>query len=376
MKHLLVTNDFPPKVGGIQSYLWELWRRLPAGTTSVLTAAHPDAGEFDAAQTFPILRSRRPVLLPTPSVRREVLDLADRSGAELIVLDPVLPLGLIGPGLGWPYAVIAHGAEVAIPGHTPGLRPLLARVLSRADGVVAGGGYPADEAEGAARRGLPVSLVPPGVDIGRFRPLDEGERAEARRRLGVDPDVLLVASISRLVPRKGMDVLIRAAARVRSGQPNLQVVIGGGGRDRSRLERLIRTTRAPVRLVGRIEEGDLPSFYGCADVFAMLCRTRWGGLEQEGFGIVFLEAAASGVPQIAGRSGGSAEAVAHGDTGLVVQDPGSVEQVAAALDELLGDPDRRLAMGIAARKRAEEEFSYDLLARRLDQALERWVARP
>jgi len=372
VKHLLVTNDFPPKVGGIQSYLWELWRRLPPVSTTVLTSAHPQAAAFDAVQPFEVVRSRHSVLLPGPSVRREVIEVAERSGAELVLLDPALPVGLIGPSLGRPYGVVLHGAEVTIPGRTPGVRRLLARVLAGADGVVAAGGYPADEAERAARRGLPVAVIPPGVDTERFQPLSAAERLAARRRLGVDEHACLITSVSRLVPRKGMDVLIEAAARLSCNHPDLIVLIGGAGRDRSRLERLVRRSAAPVRLAGRIHDDELRAFYGCADLFAMLCRNRWRRLEQEGFGIVFLEAAACGVPQVAGNSGGAAEAVVDGVTGLVVQDPTSLDQVMAALTALIDDAGRRGTMGTAARRRAEQEFGYGRLAGQLDRVLDGW----
>jgi len=369
VKHLLVTNDFPPKVGGIQSYLWELWRRLPPSDAHVMTTSHRDATAFDAATAIRIERIRGPVLLPMPSLVRRIDALADEVGAELVVLDPALPLGHVGPRLALPYGVIVHGAEVSVPGRVPGLRQALARVLRGAELVVAGGEWTADEAERAARRGLPLVVVPPGVDVGRFRPVDDAGRRAVRRRLGLAPDALLVVSVSRLVPRKGMDTLVGAAARLAPIHPELEVVIGGLGRDRRRLERLVGATGAPVRLIGRVDDDDLPDLYGAADIFAMDCRRRWLGLEQEGFGIVFVEAAACGVPQVAGNSGGAAEAVADGITGLVVHDPSSVAELAKALQRLIVDPDLRHAMGVAARRRAEGMFSYDLLAARLQAAL-------
>ena len=369
MKHLLVTNDFPPKIGGIQSYLWELWRRLPAEETVVLTTPYVGARAFDEAAGFRIERTTERVLLPTRGLRDQISALADEISADLVLLDPALPLGHLGPSLGRPYGVILHGAEVTVPGRVPGPKHALSRVLRGAELVVAAGGYPADEGERAAGRGLPVVVVPPGVDVDRFRPLSDEQRLATRRHFGVDPEATLVVSVSRLVPRKGMDVLIRAAARLAPIHPDLQVVIGGGGRDLARLEELVAETAAPVRLVGRLPDDDLPALYGAADIFAMDCRTRWMGLEQEGFGIVFLEAAACGVPQIAGESGGSAEAVVDGETGLVVRDPKSVSELAEALRALIVDPDRRRAMGAAARTRAEAEFSYDVLAERLEAAL-------
>lgn len=369
MKHLLVTNDFPPKVGGIQSYLWELWRRLPAEEAVVLTTPYEGAAAFDRAADLRIERVDQPVMLPTPGLRRRIDDLAEEIDADLVLLDPALPLGHLGPGLDRPYGLILHGAEITVPGRVAGPRHVLARTLRGAELVVAAGGYPADEGELAAGRGLPVVVVPPGVDVDRFVPLDDEDRRSARARLGVADDDLLVVSVSRLVPRKGFDVLIRAAAALRTRYPNLRVLIGGTGRDEGRLRRLAEDLDAPVELLGFVPDDDMPELYGAADVFSMACRNRWFGLEQEGFGIVFLEAAACGVPQIAGDSGGAAEAVADGSTGLVIHDPGSVDHLVTALDDLLADPERRRAMGAAGRERAVAEFGYDVLAARLQAAL-------
>jgi phosphatidyl-myo-inositol dimannoside synthase len=214
--------------------------------------------------------------------------------------------------------------------------------------------------------------VPPGVDTTRFVPLPAIERASTRARLGLPGAGPLVLSVSRLVPRKGMDTLIKAAARLRAEgkHPSLTVAIAGHGRDKPRLEHLIRKTGAPVRLLGRISAPDLPGLYACADAFALCCRSRWGGLEQEGFGIVFLEAAAAGIPSIAGDTGGSAEAVVHQQTGLVIPNPDDEVSVAAAIDRLISDPALASRMGQAARHRAEADFSYDVLAARLTDALE------
>jgi phosphatidylinositol alpha-1,6-mannosyltransferase len=375
VKHLLVTNDFPPKIGGIQSYLWELWRRLPADEAAVLTTPYAGAAEFDAAAPITIERITEPVMLPTRSLAARIDETAARLGAELVVLDPALPVGHLGPRLALPYGVILHGAEITVPGRVPGPRHALSRVLRGAELVIAAGGYPADEGERAARQGLPVVVVPPGVDTERFVPLGEAERAAVRKQFGIAPESTVVVSVSRLVPRKGMDVLIRAAARLAPVHPELEVIIGGSGRDRARLERLVAELAAPVRLVGRVDDDDLPGLYGAADIFTMDCRNRWLGLEQEGFGIVFLEAAACGIPQVAGQSGGAAEAVLHGETGLVVQDPRSVAALADALRALIIDPDRRAAMGAAGRIRAEDAFSYDVLAAQLRGALNAWTPR-
>jgi phosphatidylinositol alpha-1,6-mannosyltransferase len=373
LRHLLVTNDFPPKVGGIQNYLWELWRRLPADDVTVLTSPYRDADVWDARQKFRVERIREPVLLPHPLLARRIRRLAAEVGARAVVLDPGLPLGALGPSLGIPYAVVLHGAEVTVPGRLPVSRQLLSRVLGDAGLLIAAGGYPASEALHALgdRTRPPVVEIPPGVDPVRFVPLPAIERAAARGRLDLPATGPLVVSVSRLVPRKGMDTLIEAASRLAPSHPDLTVAIAGAGRDHPRLEQLIRRSGAPVRLLGRVTESDLPDLYACADVFSLLCRTRWGGLEQEGFGIVFLEAAAAGVAAVAGRSGGAAEAVVDGRTGLVVDPPDDAAKVADAIAAMLADPVRTRVWGQEARRRAEEDFSYDRLAGRLADALEK-----
>jgi phosphatidyl-myo-inositol dimannoside synthase len=369
MKHILVTNDFPPKIGGIQSLLWEWWRRLPPDRFAVLTSPYQGASEFDAEQAYRIERITEPVLLPHPLMVRRVNALARDFGAGLAVLDPAVPLGLIGPSLELPYDVVLHGAEVTVPGRLPGGKQGLAYVLRNARHVIAAGTYPAAEAERAAGRPLPTTVVPPGVDTQRFRPLTPSERDDTRRRFGLPVDARVIVGVSRLVPRKGFDTAIRAIARLAGSHPDVVLVIAGTGRDDGRLRRLAAELGAPVRFRGRVDHDDLPFVYGCADVFTMLCRTRWGGLEQEGFGIVFVEASACGVPQVAGDSGGAADAVADGETGLIVRHPERVDAAVQALRRLLDDDAERARMGAAARRRAETEFDYDVLAARLGTAL-------
>ena len=374
-RHLLVTNDYPPKLGGIQNYLWELWRRLPPDDVCVLTRSHPGDTEWDARQNHQIVRSPRQFLLPTREMAEEITELVADVGAELVLYDPAVPLGALAPRLPHPYGVILHGAEVTVPGRLPGTRQILAQVLRGAQVVVTAGRYSVVEAERAAGRPLPAVIVPPGVDIERFKPLDAAQRREARLRFGLPVDAPVVVSISRLVPRKGMDVLIAASARLADRHPGLTLAVAGAGRDRARLDRLIGRTGAPARLLDRVADSDLPDLYGCADVFAMMCRQRWGGLEQEGFGIVFLEAAAAGVPQLAGDSGGAAEAVEHGRTGLVVDRPSHRDAVTASLGALLSDRVRLHQMGLESRLRAVAEFSYDHMAERLRTVIAEVIAR-
>lgn len=381
MAHLLVTNDFPPKVGGIQSYLWELWRRLPDGQGRVLTTPHAGAVPFDEASPLPIQRDRTRVLVPSPQLLRRILAAA---AGDLVVLDPAWLVGHLGPSLaarGIPYALVLHGAEVTVPGRLPAVRRLMERTLLGARLLICAGGYPEAEAAravGGTHRLPPVVQIPPGVDVERFVPLTAPQRLAARARLGVPVDRPLIVAQSRLVPRKGFDTLIRAAARLRANAArpdlvDLHVAIGGGGRDRSRLEREARRAGVPVTFLGRVADDDLPAVFAMGDVFAMCCRTRWAGLEQEGFGIVFLEAAAAGVPQVAGRSGGAHEAVQRDVSGLVVDRPFDPAAVAHALGRLVGEldgaPQRRASLADAGRRRAVDEFAYPMLSSRLSTAL-------
>ena len=374
-RHLLVTNDFPPKVGGIQNYLWDLWSRLDPASFVVLTATSDDEAEsFDASQAARGIRIERVpgsiLFFPSPQAHRDIDDCVRRHGIDLVLLDPALPLGLLGPRLAVPFGVILHGAEVTVPGRLPGARAALASVLRDASIVVSAGRYPAAE----GRRVVPdedVAFVeiPPGVDTAAVAPLKAPERRAARARLGLPATAPVLASVSRLVPRKGMDVLIEAANRLSPSFPDLVVAIGGDGRERHLLERRAAESHVDVRVLGRVSDDDRAALLGAADVFVMACRNRWGGLEQEGFGIVFLEAAAFGVPQVAGDSGGATEAVLDGQTGLVVDDPSDPGAVAEAIRTLLADPALRRRMGRAARRRVQESFDTDVLASRLAEAL-------
>lgn len=369
MKHLLVTNDFPPKIGGIQSLLWEWWRRLPSESFAVLTSPHADAAEFDASQPYRIERTKEPVLLPHPWMVQRINSMVKDVGADFVVLDPALPLGLVGPALSVPYMVVLHGAEVTVPGRLPVSKQILGRVLRGAEHVIAAGGYPSREGNHAAGRDLATTIVPPGVDTNRFVPLSLEQRHAARARFGFAGDDEIVLGISRLVPRKGFDTVIRAVAQLAPHRPRLRLVIASTGRDEDRLKKLASELSAPVTFLGRVPHDDLPALYGCADVFSMMCRNRWGGLEQEGFGIVFVEAAACGVPQIAGDSGGAAEAVEDGVTGFVMDDPTDAAGLAARMVRILDNPELKASMAEASRHRAESEFNYDVLAKRLGEVL-------
>tara|TARA_S200000501_G_scaffold369418_2_gene408827 strand:+ start:8549 stop:9688 length:1140 start_codon:yes stop_codon:yes gene_type:complete len=369
VNHLLVTNDYPPKVGGIQSYLWEIYRRLPQDEVTVLCSAYENSENFDAEQNHKIIRAKQRVLFPTAKLANAIRNVIADHKIDFVMFDPAVPVGILGPKIGTPYGVILHGAEVTIPGRIPGLKQMLRKVLLNAELVVTAGEYSTKEAERAAKSKLPVVIVPPGVDEKRFKPLTLEERNSARSSFGLNQKDEIILTLSRLVPRKGMDVLIKACAELQKSRPNLKLLIAGTGRDRQRLETITKQKKAPVTFLGYVQDQDIPSLYGMADIFSMLCRVRWGGLEQEGFGIVFLEAAAAGIPQIAGKSGGAEEAVLHEETGKVIQNPKDSKSVAEAISELLDNKAKFAELKKVSRSRAETKFSYDYLSKKFHKSI-------
>lgn len=363
---LLVTNDFPPKVGGIQVVQEELCARLDPACLSVLASAHPAAVRFDASLPYHVRRVRAETLLPGRHLARLVDRACDRFEPDVVVFGSALPLGML-RGVprrrGIPFAVMVYGADVSVPARIPGTRGALRSVLAAADGVVALGPFVAAEVRKACP-GLraPLLEIFPGVDTDRFVP---GPAADARRRLGLDAGRPTITSVSRLVPRKGMHLLVDAAARLRRQYPDLQVAIGGTGREhRSLARRIERLGLAPtVTLLGRVPDDALADLYRAGDVCTMLCHDRWLGMEAEGFGIVFVEAAACARPVVAGRSGGAADAVADGINGAVV-DATDARAVDAALAAYLADPDLAHRHGEAGRERAVCTFRWDVQAPR------------
>jgi phosphatidylinositol alpha-1,6-mannosyltransferase len=374
-KHLLLTNDFPPKRGGIQNYLYELWSHLDPGSFSVLTTkTGADDRSFDLAQSFEIVRVRGP-LLPTTHLQRTIRSHLRRTGAELVVIDPIFPLGTVATRLDLPYILLGHGAEITVPAVLAPLRRAMVKTIVGAKAVITSGPYPMRVVEDLVRRsGLvvpPVFSIAPSVDRNYFRPPTEEERSGARETLGLNESDTIVLFVSRLVPRKGGDQLIRALGQMPPSNRKVCAVFVGEGRDRRRLERLALRSGVDARFMGAVSRGTLRSLYHSADLFAMLCRDRWFGLEQEGFGIVFLEAGACGLATIAGRSGGSPDAVLDGRTGVVIQSPDRVAEVVLALERLVVDDRLRSEMGLSARQWVAEEFRIENAAMQLEGILER-----
>ncbi|XVQ13640.1 glycosyltransferase family 4 protein [Spirillospora sp. CA-255316] len=371
-KTLVVTNDFPPRPGGIQAFVHNLAVRRPPGSVVVYAPAWRGAAEFDAAQPFPVVRHPTSLMVPEPSVLRRAGEILRSEGCDSVVFGAAAPLGLLAAALrrrGARRLVgITHGHEAGWAS-LPVARGLLGRIGEGVDALTYLGEYTRSRmaralSPAAASR---MAWLAPGVDEGVFRAGAGGE--EMRRRYGLG-DRPVAVCVSRLVPRKGQDALIHAWPRVRKAVPDAALLLVGGGPYRAELERLAASLGVTDSVVftGSVPWEELPAHYDAGDVFAMPCRTRRRGLDVEGLGIVYLEASATGLPVVAGSSGGAPDAVLDGETGVVVEGR-SVAAVARALSDLLGDPARARKMGERGRSWVEEEWRWELQSARLDALL-------
>jgi len=378
-KTLIVTNDFPPRSGGIQSFVHALASRLPAADTVIYAPAWPGAAEFDARQPFTVVRHPASLMLPTPSVARRARAIMAEHGCDTVLFGAAAPLGLLAPALRRAGArrivALTHGHEAGWAA-LPGARGLLRRIGEHVDVLTYLGEYTRirlARALSPAAAGRMVRLAP-GVDNEAFRPGAGG--AAVRERLGIAPQAPVVVCVSRMVPRKGQDTLIRAwpavvaglaasgTAAPDPGDPVLLLV--GDGPYQRRLRRLAerRGVAGSVIFAGPVAWSDLPACYDAGDVFAMPCRTRRAGLDVEGLGIVYLEASAAGLPVIGGDSGGAPDAILPGETGYVVAGRDEAG-LAARLLGLLRDPQSAAAMGEKGTAWVDREWRWDLVAARL-----------
>jgi phosphatidylinositol alpha-1,6-mannosyltransferase len=364
----VVTNDYPPRLGGIQRMLEALVRRLPSEHVAVLcpSAEGAEAAEaYDEGEPYRIFRQPERFLWPTPELARRILRAAEDHGAEVVLFGAVYPLALLGPRLarlGLPYLALAHGFEYWLS-ILPGTHALMRRATGRATRVMACSAFIARVVRTAVPRDVPVSVLYPGVDTATFRP--DLPTRDLRERHGLS-DRPVVACVSRLVPRKGQDVLIRAMPMILRRVPEAVLLIVGDGPYRRKLEGMAAdlAPRGSVVFTGAVSDEELPRYYRLGQVFAMPCRSRLGGLEVEGWGIVFVEAAACGRPVVVGDSGGAREALVPGETGLLV-DGRRVHEVAEAVATLLADPETAERMGRAGRARVERAFTWERAAAQL-----------
>ncbi|MGI8435151.1 MAG: glycosyltransferase family 4 protein [Nocardioidaceae bacterium] len=374
IKVLVVTNDFPPRRGGIESFLLSLCRSLPSGSVVVYTARMRGSGAFDAELDVEVVRDRRATLLPTRRVRRRACELVRHHRCQQVVFGAAAPLALMADDLRGAGATrivaITHGHETWWA-RLPVTQSLLRRIGNSVDVLTYVSEHcrqavaAALSARGAAR----LTRMPPGVDLERFSPAVDGR--PFRDGLGIAPGRPVVLAAARLVARKGHDQLIAAWPRVLRAHPAAILLVVGDGPARAGLARrvMLEGLRESVRLVPGVEWVTMPSVYAAADVFALPCRTRRFGLEPEALGLVFLEAAASGLPLVVGRSGGAPETVQDGETGHLV-DPGNLGEIAGAVVALLDDPEAARAMGRRGRSWVAHRFSEQASARTFTRLLQ------
>ena len=377
-KVLIVTNDFPPRRGGIQSFVHALASRMPPGSAVVYAPAWEGAAEFDERQPFPVVRHPTSLMLPVPSVARRAAGILREHGCDTVLFGAAAPLGLLAPSLRRAGArrsvALTHGHEAGWAA-LPGARSLLRRIGDEVDVLT----YLAEYFRARLARALSAEAagrmvrLAPGVDPAEFRPGAGGDAIRERLGLGDRP---VVVCVSRMVPRKGQDTLIRAWPRVLAGLAGARpgaapvLLLVGDGPYRAELGRLAARTgvSGSVVFTGPVPPADLPAYYDAGTVFAMPCRTRRGGLDVEGLGIVYLEASASGLPVVGGDSGGAPDAILNGETGYVV--PGrDGAAVADQIVRLLADPAGAAAMGEKGMAWVDREWRWELVAERLGRIL-------
>ncbi|MGB5110124.1 MAG: glycosyltransferase family 4 protein [Mycobacterium sp.] len=371
---LLVTNDFPPRRGGIQSYLEALVGELMAAGTHELTVYAPKwkgARDYDEQAGYRVVRHPTTLMVPEPTVATRMRALIAEHDIETVWFGAAAPLALLSPlarRAGATRVVAStHGHEVGWS-MLPLARTALRRIGDDTDVATYVSGYTRGRFAAAFGPQACLERLSPGVDVDRFIP-DAAARSELRARYGLG-DRPVVLCVSRLVPRKGQDMLIRAFGRIRARVPGAALVIVGGGPYREDLQKLAQRSGVAddVLFTGGVPAQELPAHHAMADVFAMPCRTRGAGLDVEGLGIVYLEASACGVPVVAGRSGGAPETVRDGETGRVV-DGTDVDAIAAAVGDLLADPDTAARMGAAGREWVVQNWQWRTQGARLQRLL-------
>ncbi|MGZ6784085.1 MAG: glycosyltransferase family 4 protein [Nocardioidaceae bacterium] len=370
---LVVTNDFPTRRGGIETFVQALCDRMDPAEVVVYTASMPGDEEYDAVQPYPVIRDPSRMLLPTRAVGRRVTEVMRRFDCDRVVFGASAPLGLLAPRLRRAGATrlvaLTHGHEVWWA-RLPVVRGLLRRIGDDVDVMTYVSEWcreriaPALSPEAAAR----MVRLSPGVDPGRFHPDCGGEKMRAR--WGIPADAPVVVCVARMVRRKGQDTLIRAWPRVREVHPDAVLLLVGDGPGRERLRRLAVATGVADSVVfsGSVAWEEMPAHFDAGDVFAMPCRSRLFGLEVEAWGIVFMEAQATGLRVVVGDSGGAPETVSGPEVGVVVSGPA---ETTAALLKLLdapnGDPRPRT-------RTAASVVTWDDCARRLRAVLDRGSA--
>lgn len=371
---LVITNDFPPRPGGIQTFGYEIVRRFEPDSVTVLTSDWEGAVEFDAAQDFKVIRASTKTLLPSKSTLAMAREIVVSENITRVLFGAAAPLGLLASPLrklGVKNIVgMTQGHETGWA-MTPGTRQALRKIGNNTDYLTYISEYThqkiakALSPQAAAR----MRRIVPGVNITEFSPANSSSGNELRAELGWT-DRPVIVCVSRLMARKGQDELIRTLPMVQKTSPMASLIIVGEGPYRKDLESLIKKFGLEkfVHLTGKVSQSDLSKWYAAGDIFAMPCRTRMGGWDVEGLGIVFLEGSATGLPVVVGDSGGAIDAVLDGETGYLV-DGSNTNEIAQRISYLISNPDVAKKMGEAGRNWVTQEWTWDKNFKRLDGLL-------
>ena len=370
---LLVTNDFGPRAGGIETFVMGLLERVPKGEVIVYTSHQSSTGEYDRRWRddygVEVVRDKSSILLPTPRVIRNLQKLIDERNLSTVWFGAAAPLGMSARWLrraGAQHIVaLTHGHEVWWSKVWP-FSWAISEIARSIDVVTYLGDFTHQAIARRFKDKNKLTKIAPGIDTEHFRPLDG---RELREKYGI-ADRATIVSVGRLVHRKGQDRLVEAMPLVLKEIPEAHLVFIGEGPHRKRLDELVKKFKLEnhVTFIGRIQYSDLPRHFSLGDIFAMPSRSRLFGLEVEGLGIVYLEASACGLPVVGGNSGGAPDAVKEGITGFVV-DGNKLPEIADRIITLLKDDELRNQMGNAGRSWAMEEWQWKRWSQAFNQVL-------
>jgi phosphatidylinositol alpha-1,6-mannosyltransferase len=371
---LVITNDFPPRPGGIQTFGYEIVRRFDPESVTVLTSDWEGAAEFDAAQDFKIVRANTQTLVPSKSTLSMAREIVVAENITRVLFGAAAPLGLLASSL---RKLGVQNIVGMTQGHetgwamTPGTRQALRKIGNDTDYLTYISEYTHKKIAKALSPAAAARMrrIVPGVDTTEFSPANLSSGNQLRTELGWT-DRPVIVCVSRLMARKGQDELIRALPKIHQTAPNASLIIVGDGPYRKDLERLVKKLRLEnfVHLTGKVSQTELSKWYAAGDIFAMPCRTRMGGWDVEGLGIVFLEGSATGLPVIVGDSGGAVDAVIDGETGYLVDGTNTAE-IADRIAYLFSNPDVAKKMGEAGRNWVTQEWTWDQNFKKLDGLL-------
>jgi phosphatidylinositol alpha-1,6-mannosyltransferase len=375
---LVITNDFGPRTGGIETFVMGLLERIVDHKVVVFTSQQGDTSEYDQ-QWFKkfgvqVIRDRSKILLPSLRVAKRAKEIAQMHNIEVVVFGAAAPLALMAPKLRKAgvkkIIALTHGHEVWWARIFP-FNLAMKRIGNSVDHLT----YLGEFTRQAISRSLSqksidsMVKIAPGIDTFHFSP--QADATQRRTELGLESKKIII-SVGRLVHRKGQDKLIQAFPTIVREIPNAHLLIVGEGPYRAHLEKLVEklSLKANVTFVGRIFYNDLPSYLSASDVFVMPSRSRFFGLEVEGLGIVYLEASACAIPVVAGVSGGAPDAVQEGITGLCV-DGTNIGQIAEAVIHICSDSKRATKMGLAGRNWVIEQWQWEIWSKQFNSLLMR-----